>query len=115
MTQCVYNNQTNQWFIEMIEYDDTDCNNAIINKHQLPCLEERNCQCGKGICPQSEIITIQQNNEILNDTMKQHEFEDICIDKFKTIVFVKDECISGELYQVLALSHLIMSLKMRMK
>ena len=96
MTQCVYENQTDKWFIDMIEYNDVNCNDTIINKHQLPCLKERNCQCGKGMCHEDQIIRIQQNNEIFNDTMKKQEFEDSCIEKFKTIVFVKDQCISSK-------------------
>ena len=95
MTQCVYNNDTNKWSIEMTAYNDTNCNQAIISKHKFPCLQEKNCQCGKGICPQNETIVIKQSDDIhLNQEMK-----DECIDKFRNIVFIKDQCISSQFIQ----------------
>ena len=45
----------------MTAYNDTNCNQSIISKHKFPCLQEKNCQCGKGICPQNETIVIILN------------------------------------------------------
>ena len=85
MTQCILNDVSHRWFIQMTEYNDTNCTETVINKHRLPCLEDQNCQCGKGICPRNKIITIEQNNE--------------CIEKFKTIMFIKNHCIPGKYVQ----------------
>ena len=94
MTECVYNNHTNRWFIQIKQYDDTNCNGTIINKRRLQCFEDAHmhCQCGKGICPQNKIITIQQNNDDQSDNE--------CVKTFKTIVFIKNHCIPGNLFQL---------------
>ena len=115
MTQCVKDHD-DEWFIDMIEYNDSNCNGTIIKQHQLPCLETQNCQCGKGICDNDLIITINYNDDNQISELPEptdyneysmynesSEYEDIDVDcklfeaKFKPIVFIQNQCISGRL------------------
>ena len=92
MIECVYSNHRHRWFVQMTEYNDSNCNETVINKHKLPCLEDTNCQCGKGICPQNKIITIEQNNG--------DQFKSECVETFKIIIFIKNHCIPSEFIQL---------------
>ena len=118
MTRCVENQENDEWFIEMIEYNDSNCNGTIIKQHQFPCLESQNCECGMGICDKDLVITIKhdqlqnpttiikeedddkQNEEfesyLPQSTIFDDEFEcDSLNFTFKPIVFIKNQCISG--------------------